>query len=211
MKKASRSAMQKWRRSTSKAMRSIPNGITPSSHGATKPQVEALILPRRLSCARNRSFSVFSTIVYLLSALENDSRSVDWFVTELCHSRESGNPEPWYVQPSLDARFRGHDTDVSESSRLSPEWDAFPSRIYLWRRLFCAWSLRRHDPSASAGQPPASAMTSRGPRWVPLAVCPALDQQIPGKPAHRHARPSHRHSRGQEGLARPDHPFLSTC
>src|ERR1700677_1263985 len=51
MKKASRSAMQKWRRSTSKAMRSIPNGITPSSHGATKPQVEALILPRRLGRA----------------------------------------------------------------------------------------------------------------------------------------------------------------
>src|ERR1700691_4726595 len=55
MKKASRSAMQKWRRSTSKAMRSIPNGITPSSHGATKPQVEALILPRRLSPEMERA------------------------------------------------------------------------------------------------------------------------------------------------------------
>src|SRR5580704_10024654 len=32
------------------------------------------------------------------------------------HSRESGNPEPRHTRPSLDARFRGHDTDVSESS-----------------------------------------------------------------------------------------------
>src|SRR5271163_3747283 len=32
------------------------------------------------------------------------------------HSRESGNPEPRHARPSLDARFRGHDTDVSESS-----------------------------------------------------------------------------------------------
>ena len=30
------------------------------------------------------------------------------------HSRESGNPEPRHARPSLDARFRGHDTDVSE-------------------------------------------------------------------------------------------------
>src|SRR6202789_1000411 len=71
MKKASRSAMQKWRRSTSKAMRSIPNGITPSSHGATKPQVEALILPRRLSMARsqlrrllNRSLCMLPGVAY---------------------------------------------------------------------------------------------------------------------------------------------------
>jgi hypothetical protein len=34
----------------------------------------------------------------------------------LCHSRVSGNPGPRHVRPSLDARFRGHDTDVSESS-----------------------------------------------------------------------------------------------
>src|ERR1700688_3671770 len=34
----------------------------------------------------------------------------------VCHSRESGNPEPRHARPSLDARFRGHDTDVSESS-----------------------------------------------------------------------------------------------
>ena len=33
-----------------------------------------------------------------------------------CHSRVSGNPGPRHVRPSLDARFRGHDTDVSESS-----------------------------------------------------------------------------------------------
>ena len=33
-----------------------------------------------------------------------------------CHSRVSGNPGPRHVWPSLDARFRGHDTDVSESS-----------------------------------------------------------------------------------------------
>jgi hypothetical protein len=41
----------------------------------------------------------------------------DRFFT-LCHSRVSGNPEPRHVRsrPSLDARFRGHDTDVSESS-----------------------------------------------------------------------------------------------
>jgi hypothetical protein len=32
------------------------------------------------------------------------------------HSRESGNPGPRHARPSLDARFRGHDTDVSESS-----------------------------------------------------------------------------------------------
>ena len=30
----------------------------------------------------------------------------------LCHSRESGNPEPRHARPSLDARFRGHDTDA---------------------------------------------------------------------------------------------------
>jgi len=29
----------------------------------------------------------------------------------LCHSRESGNPEPRHARPSLDARFRGHDTE----------------------------------------------------------------------------------------------------
>jgi hypothetical protein len=34
----------------------------------------------------------------------------------MCHSRESGNPEPRHARPSLDTRFRGHDTDVSESS-----------------------------------------------------------------------------------------------
>jgi hypothetical protein len=32
-----------------------------------------------------------------------------------CHSRVSGNPGSRHVRPSLDARFRGHDTDVSES------------------------------------------------------------------------------------------------
>ena len=37
---------RKWRRSTSKAMRSIPNGTTPSSHGTAKPQVQAFILRR---------------------------------------------------------------------------------------------------------------------------------------------------------------------
>ena len=35
------------------------------------------------------------------------------------HSRVSGNPEPRHVRPSLDARFRGRDTDVSE---LSPHF-----------------------------------------------------------------------------------------
>jgi hypothetical protein len=42
----------------------------------------------------------------------------------LCHSRESGNPEPRHVRPSLDARFRGHETDVYESphfERLGPQ------------------------------------------------------------------------------------------
>jgi hypothetical protein len=37
-------------------------------------------------------------------------------VRGLCHSRESGNPEPRHVRPSLDARLREHDTDVSEST-----------------------------------------------------------------------------------------------
>jgi len=32
------------------------------------------------------------------------------------HSRVGGNPGPRHVRPSLDARFRGHDTGVSESS-----------------------------------------------------------------------------------------------
>src|SRR5271169_1548713 len=36
-----------------------------------------------------------------------------------CHSRVSGNPEPRGVQPSLDARFRGHDNGVSESPSFS--------------------------------------------------------------------------------------------
>src|ERR1700684_284816 len=35
-------------------MRSIPNGITPSSHGVAKPQVEALFLLRRLSTNARR-------------------------------------------------------------------------------------------------------------------------------------------------------------
>ena len=34
----------------------------------------------------------------------------------MCHSRESGNPEPRHARPSLDARFRGHDTGASEPS-----------------------------------------------------------------------------------------------
>src|SRR5271163_452823 len=33
----------------------------------------------------------------------------------LCHSRVSGNPEPRDVRPSLDARFRWHDNEVSKS------------------------------------------------------------------------------------------------
>src|ERR1700677_3586573 len=70
MKKASRSAMQKWRPSTSKAMRSIPNGITPSSHGATKPQVEALILPRRLSVGR-RGDQLLQSIVPALELADH--------------------------------------------------------------------------------------------------------------------------------------------
>ena len=47
-KKASKSATPKWRRSTSKATPSIPNGTTPSGHDLAKPQVEALISRRRL-------------------------------------------------------------------------------------------------------------------------------------------------------------------
>src|SRR5208337_2636894 len=57
-KKASRSATPKWRPSTSKATPSIPNGITPSSHDVTKPQVEAFVLRRRLSVARSMALVV---------------------------------------------------------------------------------------------------------------------------------------------------------
>src|SRR5580658_9229732 len=33
------------------------------------------------------------------------------------HPRESGNPGPQHVRPSLDARFRGHDTCASRIAR----------------------------------------------------------------------------------------------
>jgi hypothetical protein len=35
-----------------------------------------------------------------------------------CHSRESGNPGPPHVRPSLDARLRRHDSVVSETPAL---------------------------------------------------------------------------------------------
>src|SRR6202453_198978 len=35
----------------------------------------------------------------------------------LCHSRTSGNPEPRHVRPSLDARFRGHDTEGAKGEQ----------------------------------------------------------------------------------------------
>jgi hypothetical protein len=48
----------------------------------------------------------------------------------LCHSREGGNPEPRHMGP-LDARFRGHDNDVSESSSILND-----SRDYRLRHQF---------------------------------------------------------------------------
>src|SRR5277367_709456 len=49
MRRASLSATPKWRPSTSKATRSIPSGITPSSPVPAKHQVEVLISRRRLT------------------------------------------------------------------------------------------------------------------------------------------------------------------
>jgi hypothetical protein len=43
-------------------------------------------------------------------------RAIQNKVLQGYHSLESGNPGPRDARPSLDARFRRHDTDVSESS-----------------------------------------------------------------------------------------------
>ena len=50
------------------------------------------------------------------SSTTSETRHSKLGPSALCHSRESGNPVPPHARPSLDARFRGHDTELSESS-----------------------------------------------------------------------------------------------
>src|SRR5271163_1692764 len=68
----------------------------------------------------------------------------------LCHSRVSGNPEPRHVRPSLDARFRGHDTDVSESSPhfgTTHTTTANPSDNYEFARMVVRFQRSGYSPS----------------------------------------------------------------
>src|ERR1700678_4445051 len=49
------------------------------------------------------------------AALPSEARHFNEVLRLQCHSRESGNPEPPNVRPSLDPRFRGDDTGTRSS------------------------------------------------------------------------------------------------
>jgi hypothetical protein len=63
--------------------------------------------------------------------------------------RESGNPEPPSVRPSLDVRFRGHDTGVSED--LSEIFSREPVCLFIRRSIVRRPAPRREALGAIAG------------------------------------------------------------
>ena len=68
-----------------------------------------------------------------------------------CHSRESGKSGPHHVRPSLDARFRGHDTCVCTQQNRPSFWTTQTTRHR--RTILSAIGELSGSPAAASASP----------------------------------------------------------